>query len=844
MTDIAMAPGESLGRFRIERKLGAGGMGEVYKAKDTKLGRAVAIKVLPARYADEPARREMFEREARAASALTHPNIVTVYDAGVEGAVPWIAMELVEGRTLRAAIHAGVFAPAELLTIAIPVADALAKAHAAGVIHRDLKPENIMITGDGTPKILDFGLARPPASETDQTQTLTNANGQIVGTLGYMSREQLLSKGSDHRSDQFSLGVVLYEMAKGVNPFGRVTASQTIAAILETQTRLEILPHSLAAVVNRCMEKQPSQRYATTQELADALRGIQLGTTAAWRPGRRTMMAAGVAGICAATGIGYWSMRGRQRGAGERILAVRTFKNLSSDPAADYMSGGISEEVRSRLSKVASIRLLSRGAVDGYAEGDMKRMASELKAGHVVEGTVRAEKGRVRIAVQLTDTATLQTVWSEQYDRALDDILNLQSEVALRVTDALRMAVTPEERRRLERKPTENAAAYNLYLQALKFSRRGRDSIARAVNLLKQAVELDPKFAEAMAEISYNLTFAGDPRNINEAISWAERAVSADAESARGQAALASALMGKGRNSKARAAYERALQLDPNNLMAMSDFSILEAQLGHLDYSLRLARLSLERNPRASAAYSHVAMTLSILASDAQFLEWGEIWKRRGPVTHRLFIIQSIVDLREGRIQKVLQEASALLDKNRENTEIESLVTDMSMIAGAPDAEARLMKSADGNLDPTYMQYTILPESPRVRLAWFRQKQGDQAAAAKLLAEAEAFAMGQWREGLEAPTLPIELAAIHSMKGNAGDSAVWMRRAYDLGWREPIHDRVDPMLTGAANDPRFQAVMKMIKDDVERQRRESIELKLLFEQTVPALPPPRAAVKK
>src|SRR3954470_2773920 len=205
-----LAPDRSFGRFRIEGKLGSGGMGEVYRAKDLKLGRTVALKILPADYAADASRRSRFEREARAAAALNHPNIVTVFDSGVEAGGPWIAMEYVEGRTLRRLLEKGPIGPDELLDIAIPVADALARAHESGVVHRDLKPENIMITSEGTPKILDFGLARVAATGTDETQWVTEPDGGVGGTLGYLSPEQLLGKPADHRSDQFAFGVLLF----------------------------------------------------------------------------------------------------------------------------------------------------------------------------------------------------------------------------------------------------------------------------------------------------------------------------------------------------------------------------------------------------------------------------------------------------------------------------------------------------------------------------------------------------------------------------------------------------------------------------------------------------------
>jgi serine/threonine protein kinase/tetratricopeptide (TPR) repeat protein len=836
MNTATVAAGSLLGRFRIEGRLGAGGMGEVYRATDTKLGRPIALKILPPQYIDEPGRRERFEREARAASALNHPNIVTVYDAGVEGNLPWIAMEFVEGQTLREIVRHGAVPTPKSLLLALPLADALAKAHEIGVVHRDLKPENIMVTAEGIPKILDFGIARFN-TDTDVTQSITAVEGSVTGTLGYMAPEQLLGKSTDHRADQFAFGTVLYEMATGVNPFSRDTAPQTIAAILETQPRLEVYPEPYSAVVNRCLNKEPSQRYASTREIAAQLRAVQESTASP--RSRRWALATALGVLVAVTGSAYWAMRVTRITSGERMLAVRTFKNLSSDPAQEYFSGGLTEEVRSRLSKISSIRLLSRSAVDAYGDGDVKKMAAELKAGHLVEGTVRADKNRVRIAVYLIDTATFQTIWSEQFDRALNDILSVQNEVALRVTEALQAAVRPDERRRVERRATQNAAAYDLYLQGLKFTRRGRDSIARAISLFKQAVELDPKFADAMGEISYNLIFANDPRSLPEAIDWAEKAIAADSESASGHEALAMAYASKGWITKSGISFRRAIELDPNKTSALNNFSITQAQLAHFDDSLRLARQALARNPNSAPTYYHIAVPLQFIGSDNEFQRWMDIWQPRFPSFHRVFVMQSTRDIAQGKKKEVLAAARKLADRSRGNIELEILVADLAMSCDEPDAENLLLKSSAGNLDPNYMQYMLLPESPRVRLAWYARKRGDRVGAEKLLTDAERVAMEHWRGGVEAPSLPVELAAIQSMRGNTQEAVTWMNRAYDLGWRERHQEAIDPMLAEAARDPQFQQITRRMEEDLRRQASESRELKLLFEESVPALPPPR-----
>jgi len=836
------------GRFHLESKIGAGGMGEVYRATDLKLRRTVAIKILPARFVDEPSRRMRFEVESQAAAAFNHPNIVTIYDAGVEGETPWIAMEFVEGRTLRKVVADGPLPPAQSIDIAVPLADALAKAHDAGILHRDLKPENIMITAEGVPKILDFGLARILPAASEQTASLTNADGTVTGTLSYMAPEQLLGRSSDHRADQFAFGTILYELLKGQNPFQRETGPQTIAAILETTPRLDTRSGPLSSIVNRCLAKDPAQRYDSTRELARALKAVQQPASAVRWPAlwngvlAKTIIATLAVCILAA---GLWKVRNTVLPSRPRVIAIRSFRNLSDDPRYVYYTGGITDEVRSRVSLISSVRLPARSAVDRYSEADTASIRSALNADVILDGEVLAAKGQLRLKLQLRDARTLKTVWSRQYDRASGELPVLRGQVALDVAGAADAPVTADERRRLERRPTTNEEAYDLYLQAKKGRSSGqRDALARTLSLLKQAVELDPRFSDAMADISYLLHLRGDPRDKAEALDWAQKALAVDPDSVPAHQSLANAYAGNGAVTKSRAAFKRAIELDPNNLTALNNFSVVAAQLADFEGSLRLARRSLELNPHFTESYFHTFLPLQFIGSHEQSTRWVRLWRDRFPMAYRVGIAEIILQIMGGDLRNSLAPARKLAEVHKGNIEVESLVADLAMACDAPDAEQLLLKSSGGALDPSYMQYMLWPESPRARLAWFSLRRGDKAAAEKLLADAERVAMEHWRSGIQASGLPIELAAIHALRGDGNEAASWMQRAYDAGWRERRYLQSDPMLALIRENPRMKAVEQQVEDDVRRKREESREVTLLFEQTVPTLPPPPPPRKK
>ena len=673
-------------------------MGEVYRAIDTHLGRTVALKLLPTRFVSEPERLHRFQQEARSASALNHPNIITVYDAGVTDGVPWIAMEYVEGRTLRAMLRESGRIPAtELLPLAAQAADALAKAHEAGIVHRDLKPENIMVTPEGLVKLLDFGLAKLtyqtapespiPSKDEDEIETeVLSQPGSISGTPGYMAPEQLTGGTVDHRSDQFAFGALLYEMLTGSNPFKRQTVSESWSAIVEFDpARLDSakfgVPSHLAATIRRCLEKNPTARFILTRDIAK-----QLKEGAKPAQSRRILLVAAASVVALAAAGAWWKIRNATTIlAGPPVVAVRSFKYISSDPGHEYLSSGISEEVQSQLSKISSIRLLARSAVDRYPDKDVGRLAPELGASRVVEGTVRLEKQRLRVAVELTDAASRESLWSEQYDRAVEDVLGLQSELGVRIAEAMRTRLSPDERRRMAKRPTQNAEAWDLYLQATKFRMiADRDGNARAIALLKRAVEIDPKFAKAMANIAYRIAFSPVDgfTNAVEAEKWAERAAAVDPELPQAYNALASVYMVRGMDSKAKVALLKAIELDPNG-SNHHNLSTVLVNSGHLEEGLHWARIGLERNPRHPMSYYHVAGPLLAMSHGAALEKWLAIWRQRLP-SFRLRSIEVMYKLDQGKVQEALADARKMVASAPKNIEFAAMLADVAIVAGAP----------------------------------------------------------------------------------------------------------------------------------------------------------------
>jgi serine/threonine protein kinase/tetratricopeptide (TPR) repeat protein len=522
--------GTTLSHYCIVEKIGEGGMGEVYRAHDESLDRDVAVKVLPDEVAEKPDRLARFEREARAVAKLNHPNILDVYELGDHEGRPFMAMELLEGETLRDRLDSGTLDWRKATEIGAAVADGLGAAHEAGICHRDLKPSNVFLTVDGRVKILDFGLARSrdAAADKDVTHapTITRQTdpGTVVGTIGYMSPEQVRAEPVDQRSDIFSLGCVLYEMVLGRRAFARDTAAETMTAILrEPPGDFEFtdggVPQEIRRIITRCLEKNPEERFQSARDLAFNLRSVATqdgGAGAGRRPAanqKKWWIAVGGLVVVIAAVV-TWRLALQSEGpspaGGIPRIVVLPFENLGS-PDDEYFADGITEEITSRLTAVSGLQVISRISAVHYRNRHVpiKQIGEELDVGYVLEGTIRWDRsgsghGRVRVTPQLIRVADDSHLWSERYDRMLEDIFSVQSDIAERVIDQLEVTLLETERDRIENLPTQNMEAYQAYLAGIRYVHGSRDEkyTRLSIEMFERAVQLDPGFAVAHAALS------------------------------------------------------------------------------------------------------------------------------------------------------------------------------------------------------------------------------------------------------------------------------------------------------------------------------------------------------
>ena len=768
--------GRTLGHYEIIEPLGAGGMGEVYRARDTTLKREVALKVLPQEVTSSQERLERFQREAEALAALDHPNIVTIHTVEEAGGVRFLTMQLVEGEQLSEVIPEGGMPLARIFDIAIPLADALTTAHDQGIVHRDLKPANIMVSDDGRVRVLDFGLAKlreQAAGVAGQSELPTvgeaaplTEEGRILGTMPYMSPEQLEGKDVDSRSDIFSLGAVVYEMATGERPFRGDTPVSLISSIVKDEPRSvdavrADLPHHLGRIVRRCLEKDRERRFQRVKEIRNELEDLRTEAISGTldepspmiAPPRRTLRrVARVAGLAALAVLiavaglylyrGWVSRLGSGDIAGPRIesLVVLPFDNLSGDPEQEYFVDGMTGELTAELARIGALhKVISRTSAMQYKEHEksIPEIARELNVDAVVEGTVLRAGDQVRITVQLIEGLEDRNIWGESYERNLQDVLALQSEVAGAVARQIEVALGLAEQERIELPAQPGSAhqpdpeAYDAYLKArYHLARWGDEAQKTAIRYYEEAIARDPTFARAYADLAQVLV-SPPVLDFERGGVAARTALDLDPALPEAHVALGVMRMLEWDWMGSEAAFQRAIELKPSSWEAHGQYASLLRMTMRLDEALSEARRAAELDPFSLLLKSNVG---SVLFWQHHYDEAIEVWDavlELEPEFGSAIYSQGTVYAMQGRGEEV--------------------------ISAARRAEAARLSSAEPMV--TWL------------LGIGHALSGQRDDAEEILRDLEAH---------YATSYPGPIAALHLFLGDEDEALDWLEKAYEL----------------------------------------------------------------
>ncbi|MCK4560010.1 MAG: protein kinase [Calditrichia bacterium] len=822
--------GKIISHYKIIEEIGAGGMGVIYKAEDTKLKRTVALKFLPPELTRDADTKERFIREAQAASAMEHPNICNIHeiDETADGQL-FIVMACYEGETLKLKIEKGKLKIEDAIDYSTQITEGLARAHEEGIVHRDIKPANIIITDRGEVKILDFGLAKlaGQAQLTKDTSTL--------GTVAYMSPEQAGGKEVDQRTDIWSLGVVLYEMLTGELPFKGEYEQAIIYAILNEEPKsLGNIQAELQDILKKALCKNPDERYQHAKDIIEDLESIKTPTgTKKSKPvstpkktigNKWVYLFAAVLVIVVLSILTITNFFSGEPLQNDHSIAVLPFKNLSANQENEYFCDGITEDIIAQLSKISDLKVISRTSIMQYktVKKSLPEIAEDLNVTMILEGTVRLSDDRIRIVAQLIEAKEDKHIWAETYDREMRDIFAIQSDVAEKIASVLKVELSPKELSLIQKKPTENLAAYNFYIKGREYYHRyQKKDNEQAIRMFKKALEIDPNYTLAYAGLgdAYSQRFDrfGFSRAwIDSAIRVSKKAIELDPDCAEAYKALGLSYDVIDRSGLAIKEYKKAIELNPGYFPAVGNIGFIYLKIGHLEDALKWIIKRIDLNPALSGGYVQVGLVYNALCEDlkaqqafqkALELNPQSVYARWGIIS--LFLEQDKYDQALAEVDEILKLTSDSLNACTYAGYVEHIQNNLSESYHYFDEALKKSQAK-------FFSYFHLV--PLVHLGALHWKNGEIENAKNIFSEFLTYANKELDSGNESWAIPYNMAGIYSMMEEKDKALLWLDRAIDAGWRDYRIGMIEPLFEKLRQDNRFKKRIARVKGLVDKAR--------------------------